>query len=61
MTCPAKVLVLDPDNTLWGVAGETGPLGITIGEGPDGEAFAAFQQHVRDLGPRIPPAGLEEQ
>jgi FkbH-like protein len=50
---PKKVLVLDLDNTLWGgVVGETGPLGIGIGEGPDGEAFLAFQKHVKDLGKR---------
>ena len=43
-TGPRKVLVLDLDNTLWGgVVGETGPLGIELGESPDGEAFVAFQ------------------
>src|SRR5262249_10796609 len=44
LTGPKKVLVLDLDNTLWGgVVGETGPLGIELGEGPDGEAYRAFQ------------------
>ena len=50
---PKKVLVLDLDNTLWGgVVGETGPLGIAIGETPDGEAFRAFQRHVKGLSTR---------
>lgn len=45
-----KVLVLDLDNTLWGgVVGETGPAGIALSGTGEGEAFAAFQQHVRDL------------
>jgi FkbH-like protein len=47
---PKKVLVLDCDNTLWGgVVGETGPHGITLATGPDGEAFAAFQRYVQRL------------
>ncbi len=50
---PKKVLVLDLDNTLWGgIVGETGPLGIRIGEGADGEAFRAFQKYVKDLADR---------
>ena len=50
LTGPKKVLVLDLDNTLWGgVVGEAGPLGIELGEGPDGEAFRAFQKHVKRL------------
>ena len=53
MTGPKKVLVLDLDNTLWGgVVGETGPLGITIEHGPDGEAYSAFQMHVKRLSER---------
>jgi HAD superfamily phosphatase (TIGR01681 family) len=53
MTGPKKVLVLDLDNTMWGgVVGETGPLGITLGDGPDGEAFTAFQKHVKRLSER---------
>ncbi len=52
-TGPKKVLVLDLDNTLWGgVVGETGALGITLGESPDGEAFRAFQQYAKGLAER---------
>jgi FkbH-like protein len=52
-TGPKKVLVLDLDNTLWGgVVGETGPLGIALGETPDGEGYRAFQEHVKKLGQR---------
>jgi FkbH-like protein len=52
-TGPKKVLVLDLDNTLWGgVVGETGPLGVGIGETPDGEGFLAFQRHVKGLAAR---------
>jgi FkbH-like protein len=47
---PKKVLVLDLDNTIWGgVVGETGPLGVELGEGPDGEAYRAFQTYVKKL------------
>jgi FkbH-like protein len=50
---PKKVLVLDLDNTLWGgVVAETGPLGISLGESPDGEAYRAFQQHLKELSAR---------
>jgi FkbH-like protein len=50
---PKKVLVLDLDNTLWGgIVGETGPTGIRITEGTDGEAFCAFQKYVKELGER---------
>ena len=50
---PKKVLVLDLDNTLWGgVVGELGPLGVALGESADGEAFRAFQQHVKGLAAR---------
>ena len=49
-TGPKKVLVLDLDNTLWGgVVGETGPLGVALGDAADGEAFRAFQTHVKGL------------
>ena len=49
-TGPKKVLVLDLDNTLWGgVVGETGPLGVALGDGADGEAFRAFQKHAKEL------------
>lgn len=47
---PRKVLVLDLDNTLWGgVVGETGPLGVELGDSPRGEAFRQFQRHVKAL------------
>jgi FkbH-like protein len=50
---PRKVLVLDCDNTLWGgVVGETGPLGVQLGETPDGEAFRAFQAWCKELSQR---------
>lgn len=50
---PKKVLVLDLDNTLWGgVVGETGALGVELGEGPDGEAYRAFQRHVKRMAQR---------
>jgi FkbH-like protein len=53
LTGPKKVLVLDLDNTLWGgVVGETGPLGVAICETPEGEAFRAFQRHVKGLSQR---------
>ena len=43
----ARCLVVDLDNTLWGgVVGEEGPEGITVGTGPAGEAFAAFQEYL---------------
>ncbi len=46
----ARCLVVDLDNTLWGgLVGEEGPEGVVVGEGPDGEAFAAFQEHLRAL------------
>jgi FkbH-like protein len=52
-TGPKKVLVVDLDNTLWGgVVGETGPLGIGLGESPEGEAFRAFQKHLKGLAAR---------
>lgn len=50
VTGPRKVLVLDLDNTLWGgVVGDEGPLGIALGETPDGEAFRAFQAYCKAL------------
>ena len=47
----AKCLVLDLDNTLWGgVVGDDGVEGIVIGQGSAlGEAYAAFQDHCREL------------
>jgi FkbH-like protein len=53
ITGPKKVLVLDLDNTLWGgVVGETGPLGVSLGETADGEAFRAFQRYAKGLSQR---------
>lgn len=52
-TGPRKVLVLDLDDTLWGgVVGELGPLGIALGESPEGEAFRDFQLEVAKLARR---------
>ena len=49
----ARCLVVDLDNTLWGgVVGDDGVDGIVVGEGPDGEAYAAFQQYLLDLSRR---------
>ena len=49
----ARCLIVDLDNTLWGgVVGEEGPEGVLIGEGPDGEAHAAFQDYLKALGER---------
>ncbi|MDQ6606647.1 MAG: HAD-IIIC family phosphatase [Actinomycetota bacterium] len=46
----ARCLVVDLDNTLWGgIVGEDGADGVVIGEGPDGEAYAAFQEYLRAL------------
>ena len=45
-----KCLVLDLDNTVWGgVLGEDGLSGLQLGEGPEGEAFTAFQEYVLEL------------
>jgi FkbH-like protein len=47
---PKKVLVLDLDNTVWGgVVGETGPLGIGVGDSPAGEAHRALQRYAKSL------------
>jgi FkbH-like protein len=49
----AKCLVLDLDNTLWGgVIGDAGVEGIELGDGPDGEAFMAFQAFAKRLSQR---------
>ncbi|MER5548720.1 HAD-IIIC family phosphatase [Streptomyces sp. NPDC002589] len=46
-----KVLVVDLDHTLWdGVLGDDGPDGIEMAGSYRGEAFAAFQKTVRQLG-----------
>ncbi|MFE6056723.1 HAD-IIIC family phosphatase [Kitasatospora sp. NPDC056446] len=45
-----RVVVVDLDNTLWGgVLGEDGPYGVALAQGPDGEAFAGFQEYLRQL------------
>jgi FkbH-like protein len=50
---PRKVLVVDLDDTIWGgVVGEIGPLGIVLGDGPDGEAYRTFQLHIKELARR---------
>lgn len=46
----AKCVVLDLDNTLWGgVIGEDGLAGIRLGDGPEGEAYIAFQEYLLEL------------
>lgn len=49
-----KVLALDLDNTVWGgIIGDDGQEGIKLGTGsPDGEAFADWGHHVRELAAR---------
>lgn len=50
---PAKVLVLDLDNTLWGgVLGEDGPDGVRLGDEPPGVFFKAFQRAVLEVSRR---------
>lgn len=45
-----RCVVTDLDNTLWGgVIGQDGTQGVTLLEGPDGEAYRAFQHHLRQL------------
>lgn len=45
-----KCVVLDLDNTLWGgVIGDDGIDGIQLGDGPEGEAFVAFQEYLKAL------------
>jgi FkbH-like protein len=47
---PAKCLVLDADNTLWGgVIGEEGLGGIALGDEYPGNVFKAFQKYLRAL------------
>lgn len=49
-TGPKKVLVLDLDNTLWGgVVGEEGPMGVRLGDDPEGQAYRAMQAYCRGL------------
>jgi FkbH-like protein len=45
-----KCLVLDLDGTLWGgVVGDDGWENLRLGDGPDGEAYVAFQEYVKSL------------
>jgi FkbH-like protein len=45
-----KCLVLDLDNTLWGgVVGEDGVADVRLGDGPEGEAYVAFQERILEL------------
>jgi len=45
-----KCVVVDLDNTLWGgEVGEVGIEGVVLGNGPEGEAYSAFQEHLLDL------------
>jgi len=45
-----KCVVVDLDGTLWGgVVGEDGVEGLAIGDGPDGEAHVALQEHLLAL------------
>ncbi len=47
---PAKVLVLDLDNTLWGgVLGEDGIGGIALGDEYPGNVYKAFQRYLLGL------------
>jgi FkbH-like protein len=53
VTGPKKVLVLDLDNTLWGgVVGEKGPLGVSLGDTVEGEAYREFQRYLKGLARR---------
>lgn len=46
----AKGVIVDLDNTLWGgVIAEDGLEGIRLGDGPEGEAFVAFQDYLLAL------------
>lgn len=48
-----RILVLDLDNTLWGgVVADDGVSGLTLGGGPDGEAFVDFQRTIKELNER---------
>jgi len=50
LVAPAKCLVLDADNTLWGgVLGEDGPGGIALGDEYPGSVFKTFQKYLRTL------------
>ena len=44
-----KVLILDCDNTLWGVVGEDGTKNIILGEDGLGKIYLDFQKEVKKL------------
>jgi len=45
-----KCVVVDLDNTIWGgEVGEVGVEGVVLGDGPEGEAYSAFQDHLLEL------------
>ena len=45
-----KCVVVDLDNTLWGgEVGEVGIEGVALGNGPEGEAYSAFQDYLLEL------------
>jgi len=45
-----RCIIVDLDNTLWGgVVGDEGAKGVVIGDGAEGEAFAAFQEYLLAL------------
>ena len=47
-TGPKKVVVLDLDNTLWGgVVGEAGPLGVALGDSPEGKGSGPSSPYSR--------------
>ena len=47
---PAKCIVLDLDNTLWGgIIGDDGLDGIRLGELGDGEAYVRFQTYLHEF------------
>jgi FkbH-like protein len=47
---PAKCLVLDADNTLWGgIVGEDGLGGIALGDEYPGNVYKGFQKYLRTL------------
>lgn len=47
---PAKCIVLDADNTLWGgIIGEDGPQGIELGPDYPGSVYVAFQRRLLEF------------
>jgi FkbH-like protein len=50
VVAPAKVVVVDLDNTLWGgILGEDGAAGLALGDSGLGAAFVAFQEALLAL------------